>query len=117
MKVVPAGMMKLMDLVSFGNFTNKAGGKLSMTGEHQIKNLKNEKKGQVSLNDHKDGQKTKIGNFINEGNAAMSGKHEIANTQNKGNISVTPRKFKDKKMILMDLATFNNMSNQNGGNL
>lgn len=43
----------LMDLATFNNFVNKAGGNTQSTGTHQFKNISNEKKGKFVLNDHK----------------------------------------------------------------
>jgi len=112
--VVNPRKFKLMDLASFNNFVNKAGGNVQVTGTHAFKNINNEKKGNMVFNDHKDGQASKVGNMTNAGNVSFSGKHAVENMTNSGNVQAIPRKFKDKKELL-DLASFNNFSNQNGG--
>lgn len=121
---MPAGMyapprrMELMDLATFNNFVNKSGGQVQVTGTHQFKNVKNDKKANIVFNDQKDGQVSAIENFNNAGNASFSGNHVIKNNTNSGKIALVPRKFKDKKkkLMLMDLATFGNFANAAGGN-
>lgn len=107
----------LMDLATFNNFVNKEGGSVKMSGTHTMKNVKNEKKANFVLEDHKDGQFVAVENMDNAGNASFSGKHAIKNFTNSGQFAAIPRKFKDKKeeLLLLDLATFNNMSNAAGG--
>lgn len=109
---------KLMDLATFNNFVNKEGGNVQVTGTHAFKNIKNEKKGNIVFNDHKDGQFAAVENMDNAGNASFSGKHAIKNmTNNGGNVVAIPRKFEDKKEgLLLDLAAFNNFANMDGGN-
>lgn len=106
-----------MDLVTFNNMVNKAGGNVSVTGTHTFGNVKNEKKGNMIFNDHKEGQFSTIKNMENIGNASFSGKHMVQNITNQGNLTAIPRKFKDpkKKLELVDLAAFNNFANQDGG--
>jgi len=105
-----------MDLATFTNYVNKAGGTTNVTGTHAFKNLTNEKKGNVIFNDHKDGQFATVGNTNNAGNMSISGLHKFENVTNKGQVTVIPRKFKPKKMMLMDLASFNQYLNKAGGN-
>ena len=63
-----------MDLVTFGNFVNKEGGKAQITGRHAFKNIKNEKDGAMVFNDTKDKQFSTIGNMVNDGgNLSLSG--------------------------------------------
>jgi len=116
----PAQLM-MMDLAVFNNVVNKSGGSISMTGDHAIKNLKNEAKGNVMLNDHKDGQKTMIENVSNAGNVSVQGNHALKNITNEegGKLVGLERKFEDKKkeLILLDLATFNNLTNAKGGTM
>jgi len=52
----------LMDLATFGNLVNSAGGQMQMAGSNEIKNLKNDAKATFQLKDHKDGLFTKIEN-------------------------------------------------------
>lgn len=54
--VVDPRQFKMMDLATFNNMINKAGGNVSVTGTHTFGNIKNEKKGNMIFNDHKDGQ-------------------------------------------------------------
>ena len=115
--VVQPRQFKLMDLAQFNNFVNKAGGNVQVTGTHAFKNISNEKKANFIFNDHKDGQFATIGNMNNAGNLSLSGNHKLDNTINTGNVAVIPRKFKDKKKKLMDLAAFNQFANQPGGML
>ena len=72
------------------------------------------------LDDHKDGQATKIKNTENMGNIMVSGNHELENIKqgDGGQIAALERKFEDKpKLMLMDLATFKNLVNSPGSNL
>lgn len=73
-----------MDLATFNNFVNKEGGNVQVTGTHAFKNVKNEKKANFVLNDHKDGQFAAIENMDNAGNTSVSGKHAIKNFTNSG---------------------------------
>jgi hypothetical protein len=47
--------LQLMDLATYGNFVNNKGATAAFTGDHQVKNLENDEKGNVLLNDHKKG--------------------------------------------------------------
>lgn len=68
---------------------------MAFTGDHAVKNIKNEANSNVMLNDHKDGKKTMIENFANEGNVKVQGNHVIKNIENSG---------KDAKFIALERA-------------
>jgi len=102
----------LEDLAQFNNYNNGEGGVTSITGTHAFKNMNNAKGGKVMVNDHKDGQFATFGNTNNAGDMQVSGLHQFDNTQNTGNFVAQPRQFG-----LMDLATFNNFINKEGGNV
>ena len=71
--------MHLVDLATFGNFSNAAGAQAQLTGTHEIKNLNNAKEGTMSFMDHKEGQFTTVGNANNAGNLKISGLHQFEN--------------------------------------
>lgn len=66
-----------MDLATFNNMSNAAGGNVQMTGTHEIKNLNNAKKGTIMFNDHKGGQFVTVGNANNEGKMSIAGLHQF----------------------------------------
>lgn len=86
---------------------------MALTGDHMIKNVKNEAKAKFMLNDHKDGQKTMIENVDNSGEMKVQGNHVIKNIKNNEGsaFAALERAFPDKKkdLILLDLATFGNI--------
>jgi len=115
----PAQLM-LMDLAQFQNYSNAAGGNTSIQGTHAFKNLNNAKGGNVNVLDHKGGQFSTFGNTNNAGNMNVSGNHQFDNTTNSGNFVAAPRTFNPDgspaQLVLMDLASFQNYSNAEGGN-
>ena len=118
----------LENLATFGKVTNKGGAAIKMEGDHSIKALKNEKKGQIMFDDNKKGKAAKVEKTQNEGDISVSGNHAFKEIENKngGKVIAKDRKFPDaKKMVLInldedidleDLATFGNFSNAKGGN-
>lgn len=115
----PAQLM-LMDLATFNSFNNA--GQASFTGEHAIKKLNNAEGGNVMFNDHKSGKGSTVGETANAGNMTIQGNHAFDkfNNAKTGKANVLARAFnKDgspAKMLLLDLAGFNNLTNQAGGN-
>jgi hypothetical protein len=104
----------LMDLATFQNFANQAGGNAGFQGTHNIANLSNAKDGNVRFLDHKNGQFSTVGNTNNAGNMQVSGLHKFDNTVNSGNFQAMARTFNpdgSPASLLMDLATFNNLQN------
>ena len=83
----------LMDLATFNNFANQKGGVANFEGTHAIKNLTNEKKGQVNFKDNKNGQFVTVANTNNMGQMQVAGLHQFDNTQNSGQYMVAPRTF------------------------
>merc|ERR1719321_1773840 len=97
----------LMDLASFNNYANQAGGNTSIQGTHAFKNFSNAKDGNVKVLDHHQGQFSTFGNTNNAGNMHVSGNHQFDNTVNSGNFVAAPRTFNPDgtpAAILMDLA-------------
>ena len=86
----------LLDLASFSNFANNAGGNAQFTGTHQIKNLTNAKKGVVMFNDDKLGRASTVGNTNNMGQMNIAGNHKFNNFTNSGQVAATPRTFDAK---------------------
>lgn len=111
----------LEDLAAFNQFNNMEGGMASITGQHQFKVMNNAKGGKVMVNDHKDGQFSTFGQTTNAGEMSVSGLHQFDKTTNSGQFIAAPRTFDEKgnpvKMMMMDLATFNNFVNKEGGNV
>jgi intracellular sulfur oxidation DsrE/DsrF family protein len=108
----------LMDLASFNQFSNMAGGNASFQGTHDIAKLNNAKDGNVRFLDHKGGQFSTVGETMNAGNMQVSGLHKFDKTTNSGNFQAMARTFNpdgSPAAILMDLAEFNNFANQAGG--
>jgi hypothetical protein len=108
-----------MDLAGFNNYNNLGGGMTQVQGEHQFKTVQNQKEGNFNVLDHKAGLASTFGNTNNMGNMNVSGNHQFDKTQNSGNFVAAPRTFNPDgspvKMMLMDLASFNQMTNQEGG--
>jgi hypothetical protein len=75
----------LMDLASFNQFANMAGGNASFQGTHDIAKLSNAKDGNVRFLDHKGGQFSTVGETMNAGNMQVSGLHKFDKVQNSGN--------------------------------
>lgn len=96
---------QLVDLATFGNMVNKAGGNVAFTGDHAVKNIKNEAKGNVMFNDHKKGQKTTVENSTNAGNMKISGNHAFKNATNEkgGKTVLEARKFDAKGNPVKDM--------------
>jgi hypothetical protein len=72
----------------------------------------------VKVLDHKGGQFSTFGNTNNAGSMHVSGLHKFDNTVNSGQFVAAPRTFNPDgtpAAILMDLAEFNQFSNQAGG--
>lgn len=74
--------------------------------------MNNAKGGKVMVNDHKDGQFATFKNTNNAGDMTVSGLHQFENATNTGNFVANARQFG-----LMDLATFQNFVNKEGGNV
>jgi len=98
---------QLLNLVTFGNFTNTKGGTTVFKGEHKIGKLTNKEGANLKFEDHKKGLKTTVGETKNEkgGNISVSGNHAFDKVENMGNIMSMPRAFDDKgnavKMVLL----------------
>jgi hypothetical protein len=107
----------LLDLAEFGNINQNA--VMGFTGQHQIKNLTTGKDSQTMFNDQRDGQFSTVGNTVQNGQMTISGLHKFDNFTNNGQTQVMPRTFNpdgtQASLMLMDLADFNNYSNNAGG--
>ena len=100
-------------LVNLANFESiQQNAKMGFTGQHNIGQLVTGKDSMTQFNDHKDGQFSTVAKTVQNGNMSISGNHKFGEFVNNGNTQVMPRQFG----LLMDLASFNNYSNMEGGN-